>query len=92
MSVEDLLLHFDYDEHDEKQFYLPGDVLRGKVFLHLRMSLRVRTMSLHVQGGAAVSWEVPGKKKIYSAREVYLQGPILGIDHNLSFTYIITST
>jgi hypothetical protein len=75
MAVADLILQFIYDdESGEKQFYLPGDMLRGSIQLHLRRSLRVRTMQFVILGGAAVSWEEPAKKKIYSAREEYLQG------------------
>nr|KAG5704318.1 hypothetical protein BaRGS_012627 [Batillaria attramentaria] len=77
MSVEDLILHFEYDENREKQFYIPGETIRGTILLHLRMGLRVRSMSLLILGGAAVSWEVQGKVKMYSAREEYLQGNVV---------------
>ena len=46
MAVQDLVLHFIYDEDSGgKQFYLPGDMLRGTIQLHLRRNLRVRTMT-----------------------------------------------
>ncbi|KAK7493629.1 hypothetical protein BaRGS_00015141 [Batillaria attramentaria] len=102
MSVEDLILHFEYDENREKQFYIPGETIRGTILLHLRMGLRVRSMSLLILGGAAVSWEVQGKVKMYSAREEYLQGSKLLLDsgvedsllmdrgvHEFTFQYLL---
>ena len=86
MAVQDLVLHFIYDEESGgKQFYLPGDLLRGTIQLHLRRNLRVRTLTLLILGGAAVSWEQPMKKKLYTAREEYLQGK-LGISR-VSFVF-----
>ena len=87
MAVQDLVLHFIYDEESGgKQFYLPGDLLRGTIQLHLRRNLRVRTLTLLILGGAAVSWEQPMKKKLYTAREEYLQGK-LGISR-VSFVFL----
>ncbi|KAL8566160.1 hypothetical protein ACOMHN_041315 [Nucella lapillus] len=81
MSVEDLILHFIYDdESGDKQFYVPGDMLRGTIHLRLRRSLRVQNMTLLILGGAAVSWEEVGKRKMYTAREEYLQGSKLLLD------------
>lgn len=104
MSVEDLILHFEYDEGREKQFYMPGEYLQGTILLHLRMGLRVRRLSLLILGGAAVSWEIQGRKKIYSAREEYLQGSKLLLDsgvedsmllergvHEFTFQYLLPS-
>lgn len=71
--MADLDLQFIYDDTSgEKQFYLPGDMLRGTIHLRLRRSLRVRSLCLIVLGDANVSWEESARKKIYSAREEYL--------------------
>lgn len=90
MAVQDLVLHFIYDEDSGgKQFYVPGDMLRGTIQLHLRRTLRVRTMNLLILGGAAVSWEQPNKKKLYTAREEYLQGQLRCRMHRVCKTIII---
>ncbi|KAK7101602.1 arrestin domain-containing protein 3-like [Littorina saxatilis] len=81
MAVQDLVLHFIYDENSgDKQFYIPGDILRGTIHLHLLRNLRVRSMTLLILGGAAVSWEEQAKKKLYTAREEYLQGSKILLD------------
>lgn len=72
--VEDLILHFEYDDDRKKQFYFPGETLRGTILVRIRRRLRVRKITMHIFGGAAVSWEIPNKKKIYSAQEEYIQG------------------
>lgn len=69
MSVEDLLIHFQYGGDDEnarqyRQFYIPGEEMRGIVSLHLRSSIKVKAITIHFLGTASVSWESTSKKKV----------------------------
>ena len=78
MSVDDLMIHFQYGDDDSgsetsggsnwgRQFYVPGDILRGTVSLHVSGRIRVRAVTLHLLGTATVSWEAPRKKKVSSS-------------------------
>ncbi|KAH9494689.1 hypothetical protein Btru_020236 [Bulinus truncatus] len=86
MSVEDLLIHFIYgDEEDptryNKQFYLPGDEMKGIVSLHLRTGVRTKGLTIHFLGMSSVSWESPKKRRVYQSTEMYLESakPLLDI-------------
>ncbi|KAK3779729.1 hypothetical protein RRG08_013684 [Elysia crispata] len=84
MSVEDLLIHFQYDDEDiaseggrssssARQYYIPGDILKGIVSLHTTGRIRVRAVTLYLLGTATVSWEAPRKKKVYKSSEIHLE-------------------
>ncbi|KAK6177173.1 hypothetical protein SNE40_015329 [Patella caerulea] len=73
-NVQDLTVQFYYDDNTERQFYMPGDLMRGVITVYLRGPITVRTIELFVSGIGAVSWEIPGKKKLYSSKETYLEG------------------
>ncbi|RUS87427.1 hypothetical protein EGW08_004802 [Elysia chlorotica] len=84
MSVEDLMIHFQYGQDDlaseeslsassARQYYVPGDTLKGVVSLHISGRIRVRAVTLFLLGTATVSWEAPRKKKVYKSSEVHLE-------------------
>ncbi|CAL1532967.1 unnamed protein product [Lymnaea stagnalis] len=78
MSVEDLLIHFVYGDDDEstrlhRQYYMPGDEMKGVVSLHLRQAIKTRGLTIHFLGMATVSWESNKKKRVYQASEVHLE-------------------
>ncbi|KAK0064254.1 arrestin domain-containing protein 1 [Biomphalaria pfeifferi] len=89
MSVEDLLIHFIYSEEDEqvrhnRQYFLPGEEMKGLVSLHLRTGVRTRGLTIHFLGMATVSWESPKKRKVYQASEIYMESakPLLDIGYD----------
>ena len=84
MSVEDLLIHFQYGDEDiaseggrssssARQYYIPGDILKGIVSLHTTGRIRVRAVTLYLLGTATVSWEAPRKKKVWADVSEYNQ-------------------
>ncbi|GFO15510.1 arrestin domain-containing protein 4-like [Plakobranchus ocellatus] len=112
MSVEELMLHFLYADDEAmsdssgrgspwgRQYYIPGDIMKGVVSLHVRSRVKVRAVTLFLLGTATVSWEAPSKKKVYQSSEIYLESskPLLdpGYDqmvplgqglHQFSFKY-----
>ncbi|XP_067684255.1 arrestin domain-containing protein 2-like [Haliotis asinina] len=71
-AVEDMVINFDYDNNDRKQFFLPGELMKGSVLLHLRSGIRVNRIVMILKGMANVSWEIPERKKTYTSNEVYI--------------------
>uniref|UniRef100_A0A0B7A003 Arrestin C-terminal-like domain-containing protein n=1 Tax=Arion vulgaris TaxID=1028688 RepID=A0A0B7A003_9EUPU len=92
MSVQDLLIHFKYFDDDyentshSREFYIPGEEMRGIVSLHLRSSQRIRGLTIHFLGTATVSWEATNKKRVYQASEIHLEfaKPLLDIGYDNS--------
>ncbi|BFZ08115.1 hypothetical protein BsWGS_11154 [Bradybaena similaris] len=91
MSVEDLLIHFQYEDGDDnlrqdKQFYIPGEEMKGIVSLHLKTSQRIKALTIHFLGTATVSWEATSKKRVYQASEIHLESakPLLDIGYDSS--------
>ncbi|XP_041350484.1 arrestin domain-containing protein 3-like [Gigantopelta aegis] len=85
-NVEDLVIHFNYGEGNQKQFYLPGETIHGTAVLHLRGSLRVHNITMYIQGTGSVNWEVPKKKKTYIAKEIYVESSKLLLDSGFGGT------
>ncbi|ESO98521.1 hypothetical protein LOTGIDRAFT_174207 [Lottia gigantea] len=73
-NVEDLTVQFVYDDTSERQFYLPGDPMKGIITIYLKGTIRVRAIEFLVTGVGAVSWEIPNRKKLFTCRETYLEG------------------
>ena len=96
------MIHFNYGEGNEKQFYIPGEPLHGTAVLHLRASFRVHNITMYILGVGSVNWEVAEKKKTYTAKETYLEGSKILLDsgfggtinlgkgaHEFSFNYLL---
>lgn len=93
MALNNLQIAFDYgdlkrDIHKRKQFFIPGEDLRGVVLLDLNSGLRVQSLSVVIHGEATVGWEVPDKKKTFRENETYvdMMQPLLHCDDGKSIT------